>query len=261
MQLNGLDKFTLQGATLLEEQNSIKAHADFNQWVSEVSQWLTINYKDTGLSADWAAQGNSPLIKGSRASNLGSNWSLFTLIVQQRLRWLSSLPSRVGLMQLTMPAKLQNDALEIGRKEIKLQTISRAYVDPQRINELKNVKFEQYDLSKLIRLCEELNLCFAVECYFAVAMLTRSIMDHIPPIFGYKTFAEVANNYGTGGKSFKDLMLELEKSSRNISDYHLHTRIRSSEVLPNVTQINFSNNLDFLLSEIVRISKNAKAVA
>lgn len=100
-------------------------------------------------------------------------------------------------------------------------------------------------------MCEELNLCYSNECYFAVAMLVRSILDHVPPIFGCKKFTEVVNNYG-GAKSFKESMEHLENSSRKIADYHLHGQIRKSETLPNKTQVNFASEVDFLLAEIVR---------
>jgi hypothetical protein len=89
----------------------------------------------------------------------------------------------------------------------------------------------------------------------AVAMLVRAILDHVPPIFSCKNFAEVSNNYGGGSKSFKQSMANLESSSRKIADSHLHTQIRSKEILPNKTQVNFSNDLDVLLAEIVRLLK------
>jgi hypothetical protein len=128
------------------------------------------------------------------------------------------------------------------------------YVDPYRINELRSIKSSSYDLSKLIVLCEEINKCYKMECYFAVAMLVRSILDHVPPIFGQKTFTEVANNYKEA-RSFKEAMHNLDGSSRKIADSFLHVQIRAKEALPNKTQVNFSNNLDVLLSEIARVIK------
>jgi hypothetical protein len=83
--------------------------------------------------------------------------------------------------------------------------------------------------------------------------LTRALLDHVPPIFGKQSFAEVANNYGGGGKSFRESMLHLERSARNIGDAHLHIQIRNSESLPTSTQVNFSNDIDVLLAEIVRV--------
>jgi len=88
----------------------------------------------------------------------------------------------------------------------------------------------------------------------AVTMLSRALIDHIPPIFGFRNFTEVANNYG-GAKhtSFKKQMQHLEKSLRNIADSYLHNQIRKKESLPNRVQTNFSNDFDVLLAEIISI--------
>lgn len=129
------------------------------------------------------------------------------------------------------------------------------YVDPSRLEELRTLKSPKYDLSKLVRLCEELNTTSNDECYYSIAMLIRAILDHVPPLFGYKSFAELANNYKAGGQSFKRCMQHLENSSRRIADSHLHTQIRKNESLPNRTQVNFSSDLDMLLGEVVRVLK------
>jgi hypothetical protein len=86
-------------------------------------------------------------------------------------------------------------------------------------------------------------------------MLGRALVDHVPPIFDQHTLAEVANNYA-GTKSFKASIQTLERSLRNIADQHLHSSIRSSETLPNARQVDFGNDLDVLLAEIVRINKS-----
>jgi hypothetical protein len=113
----------------------------------------------------------------------------------------------------------------------------------------------QFDFKKLIRMCEEINTAYRQKCYFATAMLTRGLLDHVPPVFGFKTFSEVANSYAGGGKSFKETMQHLENASRKVGDAQLHTPIRSSETLPTAQQVNCGQQLDMLLSEIVRIIK------
>jgi len=128
------------------------------------------------------------------------------------------------------------------------------YVNKSRINELKSLTKTDFDLTKLIRCCEELNLCSKNECLFSIVMLVRAIIDHIPPIFQKISFNEVANNHGT--KSFKESMSHLNNSLRKIADSNLHTHIRNKENLPNKTQVNFSQDLDVLLGEICRIFKN-----
>jgi hypothetical protein len=124
-----------------------------------------------------------------------------------------------------------------------------------RLDELRSLKSPDFDFRKLIRLCEELNTAFQEEGYFATAMLTRGLLDHVPPVFGFKTFSEVANNYAGGGKSFKETMQHLENAARKVADAHLHIPIRKSETLPTAQQVNCSQQLDMLLSEMVRITK------
>jgi hypothetical protein len=125
-----------------------------------------------------------------------------------------------------------------------------AFVDAGRLAELRAVKVAAWDLTRLIRLCEELNTAHANECFMSMAMLGRTILDHVPPLFGKKNFGEVASNYGPA--SFKGSMQSLQTSLRHIADAHLHIQIRSKETLPTGTQVDFHKDLDVLLGEIVR---------
>ena len=131
--------------------------------------------------------------------------------------------------------------------------IEANYVDPSRIEELKKIQSMDFDLTRLTHQCEELNDASNKGNPYSVILLVRAIIDHIPPIFQKGNFQEVANNYGP--KSFKESMERLDKSSRKIADSGLHQQIRRKETLPNKTQVNFSNDLDVLLAEIVRILK------
>jgi hypothetical protein len=254
MSLNKLDHFAAVGQSLLDEANASDAYERFVSWVDDVRDWLGQEYPNQGLTAEWVAQGASPLVIGGQYRDDRNTWVMHNSAVQTRLRWLGRLPSKLALQSLLTPARAQNEAKQTGRKEIKLQTTSRAYVDPDRINELKALPSPSFDLSRLIRMCEELNVCFAGECYLAMIMHTRAIIDHVPPIFGCKSFAEVTSNYG-GGKSFKEAMVTLDTASRKIADHYLHSQIRKSEALPNATQVDFSNALDLLLAEIGRVQK------
>ena len=126
------------------------------------------------------------------------------------------------------------------------------FIDDERISELEKIESEDFDFTKLIALCRELNWNYSNGNFLTVSMLCRAIIDHIPPIFSLNSFNEVSNNYGT--KSFKKNMLNLNNSLRNIADSYLHQTIRKKESLPNKTQIDFKNDLDVLIAEIVRIS-------
>ena len=142
-----------------------------------------------------------------------------------------------------------------GRSKVSSRADERApdgYVDQTRIDQLIAVSSQDYDLTRLIELCRELNDCYSNGNYLAVAMLTRALLDHVPPIFGMNNFSEVANNYQSS-QSFKDSMQHLDNSCRRIADAHLHVQIRPKEVLPSRIQVNFANDVDVLLAEIVRI--------
>ncbi|WP_336490596.1 hypothetical protein [Methylobacterium nigriterrae] len=128
------------------------------------------------------------------------------------------------------------------------------YVNSERIYRLQMLQSESFDFSKLIKLCSELNIAHEHECHHAVAMLVRSIIDHVPPVFGHKTFIEVVSNYGGAGSSFKKSMEHLQKALRNIADAHLHSPIRQRESLPTDTQVDFRAALDQLLAETIRIA-------
>lgn len=130
-----------------------------------------------------------------------------------------------------------------------------SYVNLERIKELESISKDKFDLKKLIEFCKGLNKCYSLKIYLAIPLLVRSILDHVPPIFDKETFSEVANNYKFT-KSIRELILNLDNSSRKIADSYLHTHISNKEVLPNITQVDFRNNLDILLQEIVRILKD-----
>jgi hypothetical protein len=130
--------------------------------------------------------------------------------------------------------------------------LTQAFVAESRLSELRAITGGRFDMQRLIALAEELNNCWGRGDVHAVAMLTRAIIDHVPPVFNAKNFDEVANNYA-GSKSFKDSMQHLANSAKKIADGHLHTQIRRKEVLPTSTQVDFSRDLDVLLAEIVRI--------
>jgi hypothetical protein len=134
----------------------------------------------------------------------------------------------------------------------KSKTNDPTYVSPSRMAEVRALNSTSWDVSRLVRLLEELNTAYANRSHMSVAMLVRAITDHVPPVFGCKIFAEVANNYA-GAKSFRGSMQHLHGSMKNIADAHLHVQIRRSETLPNEAQVDFRADLDALLSEFVRL--------
>jgi hypothetical protein len=133
-----------------------------------------------------------------------------------------------------------------------ISTNTPPYVDQNRLEELRGLKSGRLDFARLVRMCEELQIAHQGGNTISVAMLVRGILDHVPPVFSVKNFAELANNVSLG-KSFLEAMKHLNEFSRKVADNYLHAQMRKHEPLPNATQVNCSAQLDLLLSEIVRI--------
>ncbi|WP_093386822.1 hypothetical protein [Variovorax sp. OV329] len=123
------------------------------------------------------------------------------------------------------------------------------YVDPTRLNELRALPKGAWDLTRFVRMLEELNDAYERGNFQTVPMLVRAIKDHVPPIFGEANFAGVFNS---STKSIKGNLEHLENSLKHIADGQLHMQIRRSEVLPTEGQVDFRRDLDVLLAEIVR---------
>ncbi len=134
-----------------------------------------------------------------------------------------------------------------------IKTIVASYINLERIKKLKELN-GKFDFAKLARICEEVNSCYENGNYYAVGMLLRSIIDHVPPIFGFDSFKSVVANY-SGSKSFKESMDSLDKSMRKIADSFLHQTIREKEILPVQESIEFKASFDNLISEIIRITE------
>jgi hypothetical protein len=56
----------------------------------------------------------------------------------------------------------------------------------------------EWNGDKLLRLVEELNSDFRAGNAYASFALLRSILDHVPPLFGYTSFDQVASNVAWG---------------------------------------------------------------
>jgi hypothetical protein len=123
------------------------------------------------------------------------------------------------------------------------------YVTLDRINELRVIG-STWDLRRLIRMCEEINSTFSAGSFLSVAMLLRAITDHVPPIFSATSFKHYVSQIS--GKSHRGSMEHLEQSLRNIADGILHVQIRDKEGLPTASQVDFRQDLDVLLGEVVR---------
>ena len=99
-----------------------------------------------------------------------------------------------------------------------------AFLEPSVLATLRRVTPQKFDFAKLVRLCEELNDAYGRSNYLSCALLIRAVMNHVPPVFGCRTFAEVT---AQSGKSLKAIFERLEDNARPIADLHTHALIRA----------------------------------
>ena len=218
---------------LVDHQKGFRSKSDFLEWAAKVEPLLAFNQ----------------LYQRSFSYDLS--------MIHANLSSLTATPladrMRTTLLQAIEQLKHEIDTTD-ELQPIKASTSTKDYVHTDRMEELRQVSSDKFDLCKLLRFCEELNECYRTGNILSIIMLTRALIDHVPPIFECKSFNEVANNY-SGTKSFKESMERLNASSRKIADQHLHTPIRKSESIPTMNQADFSNDVDVLLAEVYRILK------
>lgn len=89
------------------------------------------------------------------------------------------------------------DAPRPGRRRVRPGSGNRAqYVDARVISDIGAGAHRLHlDVTKLLRLIDELNDNFARGNAYATHALLRAILDHIPPMLGCASFAAVASNY------------------------------------------------------------------
>jgi hypothetical protein len=146
---------------------------------------------------------------------------------------------------------------EIAEHPIEFQSTSVSFVHPQIIEQLRLVESFKFDMSKVIRFCEEINSSFNASNYLASALLLRAFINYMPPIFGHTTFSQVVSQVS---RSRKELFKPLDDVARNVADLHTHDLIRPKEVLPTKNQLEpFRANLEFLLQEVlVEVQKSSR---
>ena len=120
------------------------------------------------------------------------------------------------------------------------------YVRDEIIETIKS-KNDGFNYKKLLKLISELNKNYLDSNVYSCLSLIRAITDHVPPLLGYATFEELANNY-QGKKTDKDYMFRL-LNDRPISDDSLHRPISKSEDLIDMDNVPNKQFLNRLLQE------------
>lgn len=136
-----------------------------------------------------------------------------------------------------------------------LEHIATSYITISRLDDIRAISNPRFDCTRFVAMCEELNECAARESPLAVILLTRTILNHVPPAFEFETFAQVAANYRGGGSSFKKAAERLENHSRKVADRLAHMPIRDKEVAPTMGEVYFAAEIEAILAEFCRILK------
>jgi hypothetical protein len=241
-----LDSISKDGYLILEETNSPRAACDKqNSWIENVTSYIEKHYPNMGLVAEWKSLGKATV---DSQYPLKFNWQNFNLIINNRLVWLSNLPSKASYKSIiNTPIGLGVNQSPIWSKSNKTLHLDD-FISTERINELKSINNSKFELKKLLTLCNELNICHREGCWYAVIALTRILLDYVPPLFQKDNFASVAAQCAK--KSIKPVLEKLQVVTKNIADSHLHEQAKKAESILTTQQVSFRNELDVLLSEV-----------
>jgi hypothetical protein len=124
----------------------------------------------------------------------------------------------------------------------------RWIVDSALIARLAEKQSGAVDVGSLVKMCREINSSYAHGNVLATALLMRTVLNHVPPIFGHDTFSQVLANVG---KSLRESFDHLENGLRKVADFHAHRKITPSETYPSMAQVEpFRPQLELLLQQV-----------
>ena len=119
------------------------------------------------------------------------------------------------------------------------------------VERLQDVHSGRFDIAFLVRLCEEINSCFAHGNIVATALMMRTVLNYVPPVFGHNNFKEVAAH---SKRSHRDNFVHLENGLRKIADSLGHGTIANSSVYPSTSQVApYKPQFEMLLNQVCDI--------
>lgn len=121
-------------------------------------------------------------------------------------------------------------------------------INPGQIERMAKLRSKSLDSAFLVKLCEEINSSYAHGNVLAAILLMRTVLNHVPPVFGYETFEQVVAN---ASKSMKENFEHLQEGLRKVADFHAHRKIAPMESYPSVTQVEpFKPQFELLLQQV-----------
>ena len=122
------------------------------------------------------------------------------------------------------------------------------YADGQIVEAIRGKEGKSaFNVSKLLRLIDELNDNYAKQNIYATHTSLRALLDHVPPIFGFGDFKAVANNYSWSktDKAYMKKLLEFKIQA----DDALHRQISPRADLLSFEHLPTNLYLNHLLQE------------
>ncbi len=152
-----------------------------------------------------------------------------------------------------------NDTVESIESEITSSKVpvNGNYIDEEIINKFASITTE-LDITKLVKICNELNFNWNHGNYFAVSALVRMLLHYIPPFFGdFKTWRNVAENYKDKAESkkvssFSDICKNL-LSFIDTANIIAHQKASHSDFVPNKTSTDKRDMVDTVLQKIYQL--------
>jgi len=130
-----------------------------------------------------------------------------------------------------------------------LATAPKDFVDSTLVARVASFSSPRFNLTKLVRFAVELNENYRRSNYLSCALLIRAIINHVPPIFGGRTFGQVV----AGSGRVKAILGQLEESARDIGDLHTHEIVDGYSSPPTKNQIEpYKPALEVWFKEIER---------
>lgn len=127
--------------------------------------------------------------------------------------------------------------------------LSEYFISQSLIDRLEGIADSDLNADKLCGYCRELNSSYYHGNIVACLLLIRTIMNHIPPLFGQNSFEQVAANVP---RSQKEMFSHLQSGVRKLADMYAHQPIRRHDEYPTQAQIDpYKPQVEVLLQELL----------
>lgn len=212
---------------LLEILNSTLSIGPFERCADSFEERLLVHYKSLGVGVTVGIEGELKR-NASRAAS-----SLNHAAQYAKRNFIRTIDFKLRERTFDNPAATETNSVD--------------YINSVKITEIKELEGGD-DTRRLVRLCQELNVAYRNECYYATLMLLRAIKDHVPKTFGHEKFEQVVAH---ATRTDKEVYHRLQTQLKNAADKALHRPIRPHDSLLSASSVQFQSDIEHLLSEFI----------